>query len=189
MTRVGRSTLATTLAIEYVLPEPVTPRSTMWRRSSRTKFVSAAIACGWSPLGEYSEDNRNTCRATSGERRDGEKILAPRVEERVRVWVSQHMRREHELRMHRLADESHPDLVDQAIAFPQIAAQTGRDHVHPGRLASARAGHDVVDGQPLAAAVAVLAGVALPSPDVFFFLRHAGEKTLSGVNKTGEDTS
>src|SRR2546427_8828989 len=136
----------------------------MWRRPSRTKVVSAAIACGWSPRGEYSEDNWNTCRATSGERRDGEKILAPRVEERVRVWVSQHVRREHELRMHRLADESHPDLVGQAIAFPQIATQTGRDHVHPGRLASARAGHDVVDGQPLAAAGAGLAGVSPPPP-------------------------
>src|SRR2546422_7513256 len=152
----------------------------MWRRPSRTKFVSAAIACGWSPLGEYSEDNRNTCRATSGERRVGEKILAPRVEERVRVWVSQHVRREHELRMHRLADESHPDLVDQAIAFPQIAAQTGRDHVHPGRLASARAGHDVVDGPPLPAAGARRGGVGVPPPEVFFFLGHPGGETASG---------
>src|SRR5213593_3436351 len=182
MTRVGRSTLATTLAIESVLPEPVTPRSTMWRRPSRTKLVSAAIACGWSPLGEYSEDNRNTCRATSGERWDGEKVLAPRVEERVRVWVSQHVRREHELRMHRLADEAHPDLVGHAIAFPQIATQTGRDHVHPGRLASARAGHDVVDGQPLAAAVAVLAGVAVPSQDVLLVEGHAVEERLADVH-------
>src|SRR2546428_5665922 len=158
----------------------------MWRRPSRTKVVSAAIACGWSPLGEYSEDNRNTCRSTSGGRRDSEKILAPRVEERVRVWVSQHVRREHELRMHRLADESHPDLVDQAIAFPQIAAQTGRDHVHPGRLASARAGHDVVDGQPLAAAVAVLAGGGRPPPGVFFFLRPpGGERACGGICPPG----
>src|SRR2546426_2854324 len=154
----------------------------MWPRPSRTKVVSAAIACGWSPRGEYSEDNRNTCRATSGGRRDGEKILSPRVEERVRVWVSQHVRREHELRMHRLADESHRDLLGQTIAFPQIATQTGRNHVHPGRLAPARAGHDVVDGQPLAAAVAVLAGVAVPSQDVLLVEGHAGEKRLAGVN-------
>src|SRR5436309_12290591 len=60
MTRVGRFTLATTLAIEWVLPEPVTPRSTMWRRVSRTRRVRAAIACGWSPRGEYSDDSWNT---------------------------------------------------------------------------------------------------------------------------------
>src|SRR6266540_1282977 len=117
----------------------------MWRRPSRTKFVSETIACGWSPLGEYSADNWNTCQATSGERRNGEKILAPRVEERVRVWVSQHVCREHELRMHRLADESHPDLVGQAIAFSQIATQTGRDHVHPGLPASGGGGTTLLD--------------------------------------------
>src|SRR2546428_8625670 len=152
----------------------------MWRRPSRTKVVRAAIACGWSPLGEYSADNRNTASATSGRGRDGQEIFSPRVEQRVRVRMPEHVRREHELRMHRLADEAHPDLVGESVALPEIAAQAGRDHVHPGRLAPARAGHDVVDGEPLAAAVAVLARVPLPPQDVLFFERHAIEGRLAG---------
>src|SRR2546427_6740593 len=105
----------------------------MWRRPSRTKVVRAAIACGWSPLGEYSDDNRNTASATSGRGRDGEEIFSPRVEQRVRVRMPEHVRREHELRMHRLADEAHPDLVGESGAPPEIAAQAGRAHAPPRR--------------------------------------------------------
>src|SRR2546428_7840198 len=82
--------------------------------------------------------------------------------------------------MHRLADEAHPDLVGQPVALAQIATQTGRDHVHPGRLAPPRARHDVVDGQALAAAVTVLAAGAVPSPGVLLFEGPPGEETLCG---------
>ena len=63
------------------------------------------------------------------------------------VGVAQHVRGEHELRMDRLADEAHADLVGQAIPLSQVAAQARRDHVDPGRLTPARAWHDVIDGQ------------------------------------------
>src|SRR5258705_3397183 len=139
------------------------------------------MACGWSPRGEYSEDNRNTARATSGWRRDRQQVLAPRIEQRVRVGVPQHVRGEHELRMDRLANEPHSDLVGQTVALAQIAAQTRGDHVDPGRLAPARARYDVVDGQPLAAAVAVLAGVPVPAQDVLLVEGHAIEKRLADV--------
>ena len=46
-------------AIVNVLPEPVTPtRVSNWLPSSKP-FVSASIACGWSPIGLKSECNTN----------------------------------------------------------------------------------------------------------------------------------
>jgi hypothetical protein len=51
ITSVGRRAAAMTLAIVYVLPEPVTPRRTTWRRPDSTWRERSAIACGWSPRG------------------------------------------------------------------------------------------------------------------------------------------
>src|SRR5206468_6925236 len=82
--------------------------------------------------------------------------------------------------LHRLPDESHPDLVGQAVAFAQITAETGRDHVHPARLASARARHHVIDRESLAAPVAVLAGVAVAPEDVRSEERRVGKECGAG---------
>src|SRR5499426_4618476 len=153
----------------------------MWRRPSRTKSVSAAMARGWSPRGEYSEDSRNTGGATSGRCRNRQQVFAPRIEQRVGVGVAEHVRGEHELRMDRLADEAHADLVGQAVPLSQVAAQARGDHVDPGRLAPARARHDVIDGQPLTPPVAVLAGVAVATQDVLLVEGHPIEERLADV--------
>src|SRR5512136_2389350 len=153
----------------------------MWRRFSRTKPLRAAMACGWSPRGEYSDDSLNTAPTTSGRRRNREEVFSPGIQERVRVRVPEHVRGEHELGMHRLPGESHPDLVGESVALSQVAAQAGRDHVHPARLTAPGARHDVVDGEPLAAPVAVLAGVAVAPQDVLLVERHAVQERLSDV--------
>ena len=66
-----------------------------------------------------------------------------------------------------LAREAHPDLVRQPVPFLEVAAQASRDHVRPRCAAASRARHDVIDRQALAPPVAVLAGVAVASKDVF----------------------
>ena len=50
-TRVGTLSLAMTLAMVKVLPEPVTPRSTWWAYPARTPATSLRMAWGWSPAG------------------------------------------------------------------------------------------------------------------------------------------
>src|SRR5258708_7141755 len=123
------------------------------------------MARGWSPRGGNSEVSRNT---DALRRRDGvrHEILAPGIDPRMRVRVGEHGRREHELGMHRFAEESHAHVVGGAISLLAVAAKAGRDDVNPRRLAAARPRHDVVRGETLAAAVTVLAGVAVPSQDV-----------------------
>src|SRR5690242_8400764 len=60
MTSVGFSTFLMTLAMENVLPEPVTPRSVWCFAPDKTASVSFAMACGWSPAGWYGETSSNT---------------------------------------------------------------------------------------------------------------------------------
>src|SRR5262245_63885126 len=154
MTSVGRPTFAMRLAIVYVLPEPVTPRRTLWGRPASTRAVRRSMARGWSPRGAYSDDRRNTGRRCSGRRGHGHQVLAPRVEQRAGVRMAEHMGREDEARMHGLAGQSHAPRVGGAVAFPEVAAQTGGDHIGPGRLAALRARHVMVQGTAVATAVA-----------------------------------
>src|SRR5262245_45464857 len=116
-------------------------------------------------------------------RRDGvrHEVLAPGVDQRVRVRMLEHVRREYELGMHGLAEQSHAHLVRQAISLLEVAAETGGDDVGPRRFAAAGSGHDVIDGEALAATVAVLAGVAVPSPDVLLVEGHPVEERLAYV--------
>jgi hypothetical protein len=51
ITRVGFCTDWITLAMVYVLPEPVTPSSVCFARPLSKPSISFAIACGWSPAG------------------------------------------------------------------------------------------------------------------------------------------
>src|SRR5438132_13220992 len=96
---------------------------------------------------------------------NGDEVLPPRVQERMRVRVAQHVRREEELRVHRLAQESHADLGRQPVALSQIASEARRDDVRPARLAATRARNHVVHREPLPAAIAVLTGVAVAPED------------------------
>ena len=50
--RTGTLTCAMTLAMVYVLPEPVTPSKVCSWSPSRIPCTSLAIASGWSPVGE-----------------------------------------------------------------------------------------------------------------------------------------
>src|SRR5690606_24502329 len=59
MMSVGRSTAAMTFAIVNVLPEPVTPSSVWCLLFARRDSTSVAMACGWSPVGAYSEASLN----------------------------------------------------------------------------------------------------------------------------------
>ena len=45
----------TTLAIVKVLPEPVTPNKVWYFSPNKRPFESFSIACGWSPVGLYSD--------------------------------------------------------------------------------------------------------------------------------------
>src|SRR5262245_63585810 len=182
MTSVGRPTFAMRLAIVYVLPEPVTPRRTLWGRPAFTRVVRRSMARGWSPRGAYSDDRRNTGRRRSGRRGNGHQVLAPRVEQRAGVRMAEHMGREDEARMHGLAGQSHAHLVGEAVAFPEVAAQTGGDHIGPGRLAAARARHDMVHGQPLPTPIAVLAGVAVTPQNVLLVERDPIQERLPDVD-------
>src|SRR5262249_51236395 len=100
----------------------------------------------------------------------------------MRVRVSEHVRREDELWVDRLTDETHPALVRQAVALLQIAAQAGRHHVCPPGVAPPGPRQDVIHREPLAATIAVLAGVPVAAQDVFLVERDAIEKRLSDVD-------
>src|SRR2546423_5807266 len=105
----------------------------------------------------------------------------------MRVRVPQHVRGEDELGMDRLADEPHPGLVRQSVAFLEVAAQAGGDDVRPRGVAAARARQDVVHGEPLAAVVAVLTGVAVATKDVLLVERDAVQERLANVDGEADD--
>src|SRR5829696_2361457 len=65
MTRVGLFTFLMTLAIVYVLPEPVTPRRVWCRAPDNTPSVSFAMACGWSPAGSNGAASLNISQQVS----------------------------------------------------------------------------------------------------------------------------
>src|SRR5205823_10099728 len=123
----------------------------------------------------------------SGGRRDGQEVFPPRVQEGARVRVPEHVRREHELRVHRLSTEPHPGLVGQPVPLAQIAAEAGRDDVDPRGLAAARARHDVIHSEPLAPPVAILAGVAVAAVDVLLVERDPIEEVLADVDGEADD--
>lgn len=68
----------------------------------------------------------------------------------------------------RLLEQLHFCFVRQAVPFPRVAGDAGADHVFPRRVASALAGHDVIEVQflPVEAAGAVLTGVVVALVDV-----------------------
>src|SRR4051812_49183122 len=55
---------------------------------------------------------------------------------------------EHGLRRTRRRVQDHPDLLERAVALPQVAGRTRRDDVLPHRLPALRARDDVVERQP-----------------------------------------
>ena len=60
-TSVGLFNCSITLAIVKVLPEPVTPSSVSHWLPSLKPATNSAMACGWSPVGLYSECSLKTC--------------------------------------------------------------------------------------------------------------------------------
>ena len=59
ITNVGFFTLVMTLATVNVLPEPVTPSNVWCLRPFSRPVASFSIACGWSPVGLYSDVSSN----------------------------------------------------------------------------------------------------------------------------------
>ena len=58
-TNVGLCTLLIIFAIVNVLPEPVTPSNVWYFFPASIPLDKYSIACGWSPVGLYSECNLN----------------------------------------------------------------------------------------------------------------------------------
>src|SRR5690348_4592935 len=56
----------------------------------------------------------------------------------------------HEVRLDRMGERMHPDLLRQAIAFPRVARAASGDHVVPVVGAAARQRNEVVARQRLA---------------------------------------
>src|SRR5262245_25852268 len=82
-----------------------------------------------------------------------------------------------------LANEPEPGLVERAVALLEIALEAGGDHVGPGGLATSGSRDHVVHRQLLAAAAAVLAGVAVAPQDVLLVERDALEQRFSDVRR------
>src|SRR5207253_10984327 len=84
--------------------------------------------------------------------------------------------------MHGLADQAHPRLLQQAVPLAQVALEAGGDDVRPGRLPAPRPRQHVVDGQAIAAPVAVLARVSVAAEDVLLVEGHTVEERLADVD-------
>ena len=173
-----------TFASVKVLPVPVTPSRTVWGRPSpRQRDRGARWPRGWSPPnGGRTPRTAGTTELRRVRTRDRDQVLPPRVEEGRGVRVAQQVHREEELRVHGLADQPQPRLLERAVALVEVAAQAGRHHVGPGRLPAARPRDDVVHGQPLPAAAAVLAGVAVAAEDVLLVEGDPLEEGLADVH-------
>src|SRR2546430_16988738 len=78
-----------------------------------------------------------------------------------------------------LADQAHPRLLQQAVPLAQVALEAGGDDVRPGRLPAPRPRQHVVDGQAIAAPVAVLARVSVAAEDVLLVEGHTVEERLA----------
>ena len=84
------------------------------------------------------------------------------------------------LRALRFSDERHASLVREAVSLARIAGDARADNILPSRLATAIAGHDVIEIQGVAREnnAAVLAGVRITLEDIVarefhLFLRQA----------------
>src|SRR5262245_49733140 len=71
------------------------------------------------------------------------------------------MDEEHGSRGPRLSPQVQAGVLERPVALAQVARRAGGDDVLPDRLASLRARHDVVEGQPAAGAAAVDAAPAV----------------------------
>src|SRR4029079_10065226 len=68
---------------------------------------------------------------------------------------------EHGLGRPRRVLQLHADLLERAVALPEVAGRAGGDDVLPDRLAALRARDDVVEGEPSARGAAVDAAPAV----------------------------
>src|SRR5262245_26862953 len=96
--------------------------------------------------------------------------------------MPQQVHREEELRVHGLADQAEPSLVEGAVALLQVALETRGDDVGPCRLPAPRPRDHVIDRQLLTAPAAVLTRVAVAAEDVLLVERDSLEERLADVD-------
>src|SRR5207302_7866951 len=131
--------------------------------------LPSGAVCGSAPTGRGPGGPSPRPLGRGGNR---DEVLSPGVEKGPCVGVSEEVDREEEPRMHGLADQAHPRLLQQPVTLAQAALEAGGNDVRPGRLPAPRPRQHVVDGQAIAAPVTVLARIPVAPEDVLLVEGH-----------------